>query len=98
MKAIGVYPPGLLVRLRSNRLGVILPNGRRASRASVRAFYDCRDKAPIPVQDVVLEDDLAHDQIVSEEYPLDWGFYEWPRTSEALLKGAAQEYAAPTAH
>lgn len=98
MKAIGVYPPGLLVRLRSNRLGVILPNGRRASRPRVRAFYDCRDKAPLPIEDLVVEDDLAHDQIVSEDYPLDWGFYDWPRMAEALLRGAAREFAPPTAH
>lgn len=91
MKAVGVFPPGMLVRLRSNRLGVVLPNGRRASRPSVRAFYCCREKTALPIADVVVGDDLAHDAIVGEEYALDWGLLDWPGISAALLRGAAPE-------
>lgn len=87
MRTIGVYPPGLLVRMRSNRLGVTMPNGRRASRPKVRVFYDIRGQVQLPLEDVVTEDALSNDQIVGEEYPLDWGLTEWPLLSEQLLYG-----------
>jgi putative nucleotidyltransferase with HDIG domain len=87
MKTVGVFPPGLLVRMRSNRLAVTLPNGRRASRARVRVFYDARARAPLPFEDLVPEESLAGDQIMGEEYPLDWGFTGWPALSERLIAG-----------
>jgi HD-GYP domain-containing protein (c-di-GMP phosphodiesterase class II) len=96
MRAMGVYPPGLLVRLRSNRLAVTLPNGRRASRMKVRAFYCTRERAALPLEDVVVDDSLAHDQILSEEYPLDWGITEWPIVAEQLSKGLAPKLPAST--
>jgi HD-GYP domain-containing protein (c-di-GMP phosphodiesterase class II) len=44
MQSIGVFPPGMLVQLRSNRLAVVLDNGRRASRPRVCAFYSTRNR------------------------------------------------------
>lgn len=93
MKTIGVFPTGMLVRLRSNRLGITMPNGRRASRPKVRVFYDCRERLPLELRDVVPEDSLAHDQIVSEEYPLDWGFTGWPSMAERLIAGRSPDLA-----
>ena len=87
MKAIGVYPPGLLVRLRSNRLAVTLPNGRRASRPTARAFFSMRDRELIPFDDVVIDENLSHDQILDEQYPLDWGIPNWPLVSEQIMAG-----------
>lgn len=89
MKTMGIFPPGLLVQLRSNRLGITLPNGRRASRPLVRAFFCTRELVAIPLEDVVIEDDLAHDQIISEQYALDWGITAWPLVAEDLLAGVA---------
>jgi HD-GYP domain-containing protein (c-di-GMP phosphodiesterase class II) len=87
MKVVGVYPPGRLVRLRSNRLGVTMPNGQRASRPLVRAFYCAREFRQLPVEDVVIGHDLPLDQIISEEYPLEWGITAWPIVSEQLMRG-----------
>lgn len=87
MKTVGVFPPGLLVRMRSNRLAVTLPNGRRASRPRVRVFWDCRARAPLPLEELVPEENLSGDQIMSEEYPLDWAFTGWPALSERLIAG-----------
>jgi HD-GYP domain-containing protein (c-di-GMP phosphodiesterase class II) len=98
MRAMGVYPPGLLVRLRSNRLAVTMPNGRRASRMKVRVFYCTRERRPLPLEDVTIDDNLAHDQILSEEYPLDWGFTGWPIIAEQLSKGMAPKLPEAAAH
>lgn len=89
MQSIAVFPFGMLVRLRSNRLGIVLENGRRASRPRVRAFYSTRDRAILPFEDVVIDDNLASDQILSEEDPAAWGFADWTVTSEQVLAGAA---------
>lgn len=87
MKTIGVYPPRLLVQLRSNRLGMTMPNDRRASRPKVRVFYDSRNRMQLPIEDIVIADDLSQDQIVNEQYPLDWGFADWPTIAQQILKG-----------
>ncbi len=87
MKTIGMYPAGMLVYLRSNRLGVVLPSARRSSRPKIRVFYCARQRDVLPLEDVIPEQDLGHDQIVREEYPLDWGFTDWPLVADQLIKG-----------
>lgn len=87
MQTIGVYPVGLLVYLRSNRLAVVMPNGRRSSRPKVRVFYCARQRAPLPLEDVLPEQDLGQDQIVREEQALDWGFTDWPLVADQLING-----------
>lgn len=72
MQSIGIFPVGTLVRLRSNRLAIVLPNGRRASRPRVLAFYCAIENAPIPHQTVTITDNLSDDQIVSVEDPHHW--------------------------
>lgn len=88
MQSIGVFPTGMLVRLRSNRLGVVLDNGRRASRPRVRAFFSTREREVLPFAEVVIDDSLAVDQIVSEERPEAWGFADWPMLSEQIMAGS----------
>ncbi|MDX5983235.1 HD-GYP domain-containing protein [Sphingomonas echinoides] len=87
MKVIGVYPAGLLIRLPSDRLAVTLLNGRRASRAKVRVFYCARTRTPLPLQDVFIEDNLSHDEILKEQDPLDWGIANWAVVAEQLMDG-----------
>ncbi len=88
MQSISVFPFGMLVRLRSNRLGIVLENGRRASRPRVRAFFSTRDRTILPLEDVVIDDNFASDQILSEEDPIAWGFADWTVTAEQVLAGA----------
>jgi putative nucleotidyltransferase with HDIG domain len=85
-RSMGVFPVGMLVRLRSNRLGVMLDNGRRASRPKVKAFFSIMDRAPITPEIVTLTDSLAGDGVVSEEDPLRWGFEDWEAMRDRLVK------------
>jgi putative nucleotidyltransferase with HDIG domain len=87
MKSVGLFPPGLLVRLRSNRLAIILPNGRRGSRAKARAFYAIPEKMFIEAEDVSLKESAGHDAVVSREEPAHWPLQDWAALSEALLAG-----------
>jgi len=89
MQSIGVFAPGMLVRLRSNRLGIVLENGQRASRPRVLAFFSTRDRTMLPGTEVVIDDSLANDQILSEEDPEAWGFADWTMMAEKILAQAA---------
>lgn len=88
MRSVGVFPPGLLVELRSRRLAVTLPNRQRNSRPRVRAFFDTVRREIIEPVDVVLSDSLRDDQVVREgdESVLNLG--PWQDVSQHLLAGA----------
>jgi putative nucleotidyltransferase with HDIG domain len=75
-RSIGVFPPGMLVRLLSNQLAVVLDNGRRASRPRVRIFYAVADWDFVPVRDVTLREGTG-ETAISEENPVHWGFDGW---------------------
>ena len=47
MQSIAIFPEGMLVRLRSNRLGLIMPARRRDTGPRVVAFYSTRDREMI---------------------------------------------------
>lgn len=94
MQAIGLFPVGMLVRLRSNRLGVILEKSRRSALPRALAFYDTRERALIEPEVVVLRGDLGGDQAVSPEAPELWGFDRWEETVERLIHGKGLDLAA----
>jgi putative nucleotidyltransferase with HDIG domain len=87
MQSIAVFPPGMLVCLRSNRLGVVLESKRRNARPRVLAFYDTRERDYIPAEEIVIQDNLANDSIVAPGHPEDWGISDWDRLSQRLLGG-----------
>lgn len=87
MQSIGVFPVGMLVRLRSNRLGVVLENQRRHSRPRACAFFATRERTFIDPEIIVIKDDLAGDQIIGVEEPRHWGFTNWPEMAELLAAG-----------
>ncbi len=91
MTSIGVFPPGMLVSVRSNRLAIILENKRRASRPRVLAFYSTRDKCPLPPETVTIRDDLSGDQILAPENPSHWALGDWESLREHLLSGGTME-------
>jgi HD-GYP domain-containing protein (c-di-GMP phosphodiesterase class II) len=86
MQSIAVFPVGMLVRLRSNRLAVVLDNGRRASRPRVRAFFSTIERAPIDPIEVVITDSFVDDQIVGTEHPGNWGLADWEAQRDHLLE------------
>jgi HD-GYP domain-containing protein (c-di-GMP phosphodiesterase class II) len=87
MQSVGIFPTGMLVQLRSNRLDVVMENKRRNSGPRVLAFYATRDRAFIEAEEIVIKDNLANDSIVAVARAEDWGLDDWDRTAERLLNG-----------
>ena len=87
MQSIDTYPVGLIVQLRSNRIGVVLDNGRRASRPKVLAFYSTREKAWIDNEIVMIGETLSRDAILANVDPADWGISQ--SDIDAMLNGRA---------
>ncbi|ATY33730.1 phosphodiesterase [Sphingomonas psychrotolerans] len=87
-RSIGVVPPGLLVRMRSNRLGIVLPDGAKETRSKVRIFHCALGRAPLTLEDVFLSGSGGSDHIVGEEDPVRWGF-DWQALSKKLIAGGA---------
>ncbi|MGQ9659462.1 MAG: HD-GYP domain-containing protein [Thermochromatium sp.] len=76
IRSVGIYPVGSLVRLESNRLGVVLENGReRLMEPIVRVVMDARWRRFLPVEDVDLSRKIRgmKDKIVGAEAPEQWG-------------------------
>lgn len=88
-RSVGIAPTGLLVRMRSNRLGITLPDGGRETRSKVRVFHCALERAPLTLEDVFLSGAGGSDQIVSEEAPDRWGFADWQALSQRLIAGQA---------
>jgi HD-GYP domain-containing protein (c-di-GMP phosphodiesterase class II) len=84
MQSIAVFPPGMLVRLRSNRLALVLENKRRSSRPRVLAFYSARERELIKPEVLVIEDSLANDSIVAAASPEEWGIADWDQVLRDL--------------
>jgi hypothetical protein len=72
MRSIGVFPAGKLVRLRSNRLAIVLSATQEDCVPVVRAFYDTVATQFIEYVDVALDDRPEDDQAVSQEDPAVW--------------------------
>lgn len=87
MRSIGVLPADMLVRLRSNQLAVVLPNGRRASRPRVMAFFAITTKTFTTPKVITLSDSLGSDQVISEEIPAAWGFSDWDNLRASIVEG-----------
>lgn len=87
MESIGVFPVGMLVRLRSNRLGMVLDNARRNSRPRACAFYSTRDKCYCLPEIVTIKDSLDGDKILGAEDPDLWGLADWPSLKAYLAEG-----------
>ena len=92
MKSIGIFPPGLLVRLRSDRLGIVLRHRRIGTRPRALTFFCARDRAPVKPEIVSLDRPGANDRtdpIVSLEEPDRWGFGTWSTLSAELMERSA---------
>jgi len=94
MRSIGVFPPGLLVQLRSNRLAIVLESKRRQPVPRVLAFYATRDREFITPEELTLDDTMALDGIVALADPGDWGFDDWDGLAQRLVNGDRSRIAA----
>ena len=87
MRSIGVFPPGKLVRLRSNRLAIAIPNVSPNNRPVVRVFYDTIGNSFIDYEDVVISDRFSDDQTVRQEHPEAWFTTDWKKMRERIASG-----------
>jgi putative nucleotidyltransferase with HDIG domain len=85
-RSINVVPMGLLVRMRSNRLAITLPDGANETRSKVRIFHCAVARTPLTLEDVFLSS-AGDDHIVSEEDPGRWGFADWQSLAQRLMAG-----------
>ncbi|MXP42529.1 DUF3391 domain-containing protein [Altererythrobacter soli] len=65
MQSVGFFPPGLLVRLRSNRMAFVRTPKARKPATRLLAFYATRENRPIPPQEILIQEDLANDSVVA---------------------------------
>jgi HD-GYP domain-containing protein (c-di-GMP phosphodiesterase class II) len=73
VKTIGIYPSGTLLKLKSGRLAVVTEQGTQSLLTpTIKVFYSCNSKAPIPRKLINLAQ--SNEQIDSVENPQDWGF------------------------
>lgn len=89
MQSIGVFPPGMVVRLRSNRLALVQPGRRTDTGPHVTAFFCTREREPLPPQDMLLDDANPLDSIVGHACGHEWGVPDWNRVRCRLWRGAA---------
>jgi len=87
MRSIGVFPAKMVVRLRSNRLALVLPSQGEDRRTTVRAFYSSVETRFINQVDAVLSDSLSDDQAMSEEDPTRWFAGNWETMCAAITAG-----------
>lgn len=75
VKVVGIYPVGSLVRLKSERLGVVTAqNPGRLTHPQVKVFYCAQRRHVVPVELLDLADSMTRDGIAQREDPERWGF------------------------
>lgn len=75
IRSIGIYPLGALVRLESDKLGVVVEqHPTDLLKPTVKVFYSAKKKSQILVHWVDLSEPDCHDRIVGVESPATWGF------------------------
>lgn len=82
--SIGIAPTGLMVRMRSGRLGVVLPDGTQGTRSKIRAFLSASTRRPVPLEDLFKG---LGDVVLGFEDPADWGFTDWDAAVRKLIEG-----------
>ncbi|MBX3562561.1 MAG: HD-GYP domain-containing protein [Sphingomonas sp.] len=94
IRSIGIYPVGSLVRLKSDRLGVVVDQDEsNTTRPIVRVFYCIKTRARIPAFDLNLAE-ATDDKVVSREEPIKWGFTAWDSQWTAMIRATPRAAAA----
>jgi putative nucleotidyltransferase with HDIG domain len=86
MKSVGIFAIGMVVTLRTNRLGLVIDPGR-STRAKVVAFYSTSDNELIDPAVVTIGEELSHDSVIAEADPAQWG------VDPAVIRDLAARYA-----
>ena len=73
VRCMGIYPVGVLVRLESGRIGVVIEQNPRALLTPiVKVFFSARSR--LPITQVVVNLARQPDKIVGRESAQEWGF------------------------
>ena len=73
VKTVGIYPTGSLIKLKSNRLAVVMEQSSATLlKPIIKIFYSCSSKAPIPHKVINLGN--SNEQIECIELPENWGY------------------------
>jgi putative nucleotidyltransferase with HDIG domain len=74
VKTVGIYPVGALVRLKSERLGVVIEQGEKSLlHPKVKVFLSTRTRIAFQPEVVNLADPIEPDAIVKYELAEEWG-------------------------
>jgi putative nucleotidyltransferase with HDIG domain len=81
IKCIGIYPVGTLVRLKSERLGVVveLSAGQSLIKPKVRVFYSAKGRSYLRPELIDLASPAVTDSIVAREDAATWGLQDIER-------------------
>jgi putative nucleotidyltransferase with HDIG domain len=72
MQSLSIFPVGMLVHMRSGRLGVVLDPAEGQTQARVRCFYDTAAGAMIEPEEVPLAGGDCEDDVMAPADPTDW--------------------------
>jgi putative nucleotidyltransferase with HDIG domain len=98
IRSLGIYPVGSLVRLRSNRLALVVDQGTDDTmNPVVRIFYCIAARKRVSVSDLDLSARAGEDAIIAREDPLKWGFSHWDSQWTQLIRSGARAGAAAAA-
>lgn len=75
IRSVGIYPIGALVRLASDKIGVVIEQHPESFlKPTVQVFYSAKSRSQILLHRVDLAAPDGQDRIVSVESPAKWGF------------------------
>ncbi|MFL6656735.1 MAG: HD-GYP domain-containing protein [Massilia sp.] len=79
VKCVGIYPVGTLLRLKSDRLAVVIDNSNSLLKPIVRVFFSIKSKAYIQPLTLNLDRAESRDAIASHEEVEKWGLADIAR-------------------
>jgi len=86
VRSIGIYPVGTLVRLRSNRLGLVVAGNKcEPTHPKVKAFYSIYERALSKPELITIGTSLRDDAIIKRELPEHWNLGDWPQLQKDLM-------------
>lgn len=89
--ALGIYPIGSVVRLRTGRLAMVVGQSpSNAEKPVVRAFYSLTEQRAVKAEDIDLANCYGSDEIEATLDPAVAGIVDWPALRERLFSAAAR--------
>jgi putative nucleotidyltransferase with HDIG domain len=77
VRSIGIYPVGSLIRLKSDRLGVVIEQTEKSLLTpKVKVFFSIKSDIRIPPEILDLSKHACTDKIVSHEDPAKWAIHD----------------------